>query len=296
MAVPTAVRNKTERVESRDNRWLKRFRAALQERPGEQASPVGVEGPRLVEDALRSGLGMEALLVADSGERHLARLKGLMPAGLRVFRTSDRLFASVAGTETPQGIALLVEPRSWRMEDMLGPAPLVVVLAGVQDPGNVGTIVRAAAGFGASGVIACRGSAHPLAPKSIRASAGSVLRLPTLAGPSPESVLAELRRHGLRQYAATVGGEQNAPDADFHGPCAIWIGSEGGGLPQEIERGADARVRIPTGAGVQSLNAAIAAAVLLYEAARQRGGVGHPAEGSRRKEGEPPSVAAPPGR
>jgi len=228
----------------------------------------------LVEEALHSGLEIEALLVADSGERHVARLKSLLPAGLRVLRTSERLFDSVAGTETPQGIALLVEPRCWRLEDLLGAAPLVVVLAGVQDPGNVGTIVRAAQGFGASGVIACRGSAHPLAPKSVRASAGSVLRLPTLAGASPENILPELRRLGLRQYAATVCGEQNARDADFQGPCAIWIGSEGGGLPPEIERGADARIRIPTGAAVQSLNAAIAAAVLLYEAARQRGDSG----------------------
>jgi len=274
MVVPTAVRTKSERLESRENRWLKRFRAALQERPREQGSPVGVEGPRLVEEGLRSGLGVEALLVADSGERHLARLKSLLPAGLRVLRTSERLFDSVAGTETPQGIALLVEPPCWRLEDLLGAAPLVVVLVGVQDPGNVGTIVRAAEGFGASGAVACRGSAHPLAPKSVRASAGSVLRLPTLAGASPENVLAELRRLGLRQYAAAVRGEQNAPEADFHGPCAIWIGSEGSGLPQEIERGADARIRIPTGAAVQSLNAAIAAAVLLYEAARQRGDAG----------------------
>jgi len=304
MRVPTGVRTKSERLESRENRWLKRFRAALKDRPGGQASPVGVEGPRLVEEGLRSGLGIEALLVADSGERHLARFKELLPAGLRVLRTSDRLFASAAGTETPQGIALLVEPRSWRMEDLLGAAPLVVVLAGVQDPGNVGTIVRAAEGFGASGVIASRGSAHPLAPKSVRASAGSVLRVPTLVGASPENILAELRRLGLRQYAASLSGDEIPQNVDFRVPCAIWIGSEGGGLPPEIVRGADARIRIPTGAGVQSLNAAIAAAVLLYEAARQRGDAGRSEERRRGKEGEQPlrspgsstGVAVPRGR
>jgi RNA methyltransferase, TrmH family len=293
MSAPTAVRTKSERLESRENRWLKRFRAALQERPDEQATAVGVEGPRLVEEALRSGLETEALLVADSGEKHLSRLKGFLPAGLRVLRTSDRLFASVAGTETPQGIALLVAPRIWRIEEMLGSSALVVVLAGVQDPGNVGTIVRAAEGFGATGVIACRGSAHPLAPKSLRASAGSVFRVPTMAGASPENVMTELRRHSLRQYAATMGGEQSAPLANFREPCAIWIGSEGSGLPSEIERGADARVRIPTGAEVQSLNAAIAAAVLLYEAARQRGNTGHPLEPSRDKERTPRPVGVP---
>jgi RNA methyltransferase, TrmH family len=296
MAPPTPVRRKSERLESRDNRWLKRFRAALQERPGEQGSAIGVEGPRLMEEALRSGLETEALLVADSGEKHLARLRGLIPSGVLVLRTSDRLFASVAGTETPQGIALLVAPRSWCIEDMLGPAALIVALAGVQDPGNVGTIVRAAEGFGATGVIACRGSAHPLAPKLVRASAGSVLRVPALAGASPENIMAELRRHGLRQFAAVIGGEQSAPQADFRGPCAMWIGSEGGGLPPEIERGADERVRIPTGAAVQSLNAAIAAAVLLYEAARQRGHAGLRADRRIGEERSPLPVGVPPAR
>lgn len=296
MAPPVPLRRKSERLESRENRWLKRFRAALQERPEEQGPAIGVEGPRLVEEALRSGLETEALLVADSGEKHLARLKGLIPSGVLLLRTSDRLFSAVAGTETPQGIALLVAPRTWRIEDMLGPAALIVALAGVQDPGNVGTIVRAADGFGASGVIACRGAAHPLSPKSLRASAGSVLRVPALAGAPPQNVMAELSRHGLRQFAATMNGEQSAPEADFRGPCAIWIGSEGGGLPPEIERGADERVRIPTGAAVQSLNAAIAAAVLLYEAARQRGQAGQHADRRMAAERSSRAVEAPPVR
>jgi TrmH family RNA methyltransferase len=292
MVLPTGVHTKSERLDSRENRWLKRFRAALQERPEDPASPIGVEGPRMVEDALRSGLEIEALLVADSGERHLARLKALLPSGLRVLRTTDRLFASVAGTETPQGIAVLVEPRSWRVEDMIGAAPLVVVLAGVQDPGNVGTIVRSAEAFGASGVIACRGSAHPLAPKAVRASAGSVLRLPTLAEASPKDILAELRRLGLRQYAATLADGETPQDTDIRGPSALWIGSEGAGLPPEIQRGADARIRIPIGASVQSLNAASASAVLLYEAARQRGDAGQQSESLRDRESKRPLPAS----
>jgi len=271
MVLPAAPRKKSERLESRDNRWLKRFRAALREPPGQPPAIIGVEGLRLVEEALRSGLAIEALLVADSGERHLARLKALLPIALRVLRASDRLFASVAGTDTPQGLALLVEAPVWRIEDMLGATPIVVVLAGVQDPGNVGTILRAAEAFGATGVIACRGSAHPLAPKSVRASAGSALRLAALAGPSPDSILAHLRQCGVRQYAASLSGNQTPRDFDLRGPCAFWIGSEGAGLPPGIELSADARIRIPTAAAVESLNAAIAAAVLLYEAARQRG-------------------------
>lgn len=276
---------KSERLASRENRWLKRFRAALEGPRDKDGAPVGVEGPRLVEEALRSGLTVEALLLSDSGERHLARLKSLIPPGLRVLRTSDRFFASVAGTETPQGIALLAEPPRWRVEDLLAPAALVVVLAGVQDPGNVGTIIRAAEAFGAGGVIACQGSAHPLGPKAVRASAGSVFRLPTVAGSRPADTLAELRRLRLRQYAATVSQGRSPEESDLTTPCAVWIGSEGSGLPAEIESGADARIRIALRAPVESLNAAAAAVVLLYEAARQHGNAGPRANGENEKEG-----------
>jgi len=270
MAPPISVRTRTDRIESRDNRWLKRFRVALAGHPEKDGSPLGVEGPRLVEEALRSKLAVEAMLISDSGERHLARLKALLPAGLRVLRTTDRLFASVADTEAPQGIALLAAAPIWRVEDLLGRTPLVVVLAGVQDPGNVGTILRAAEAFGASGVFACRGSAHPFSPKALRASAGSVFRLPLIAGLPPMEVMSLLRQRGIPQYAATIAGGESPEETALTTGCAIWIGGEGAGLPAEIEHGADACIRIALRPPVESLNAAAAAAVLLYEAARQR--------------------------
>lgn len=273
MAPSSAMRCKSERLTSRDNRWLKRFRAALQggfnSRDGER--PVlGLEGPHLVEEALRAGLRIEALLVADSGERHLTGLRKNLPPDLLLLRTTDRLFADAAGTETPQGIAALAAPREWALEDLLGASPLVVVIAGVQDPGNAGAIVRAAEAFGASGVIACRGTAHPLAPKALRASAGSALRLPLLANLPAERALVELRARGVRQCAASLSGDCAPEQAGLEGPTALWIGSEGAGLPPEIESAADIRVRIPINRSVESLNAAMAATVLLYEAARQR--------------------------
>jgi RNA methyltransferase, TrmH family len=293
MAPAISARAKNERIESRDNRWLKRFRACLEGRPAKGGAAIGVEGPRLVAEALRSGLTVEAMLVSDSGERHLGLLKSLLPPSLQVLRTSDRLFASVAGTETPQGIAMLAAAPSWQMEHLLRDAPLLVVLAGVQDPGNVGTIVRAAEAFGASGVIACRGTAHPLSAKSVRASAGSIFRLPFLSGASPADLMDELRRHGVRQYAATLAEAQGPGNSELTAACAIWIGSEGAGLPAEIERGADARIRIALRPPVESLNAAAAATVFLYEAARQRGSMDSAAARSNAGERGQPAVAAP---
>jgi TrmH family RNA methyltransferase len=270
-----------ETITSRENRWLKRFRGALRGEGArdEQDGAVGVEGARLVEEVLRTGLAVPALLVSGAGERHLERLRPWLGRAERLLRVSDKLFASVSGTESPQGVAALVRPRMWTFDDLLrrragATGPLVVVLVGVQDPGNTGTIVRTADAFGATGVVACRGTADPLGPKALRASAGSALRLPLLAGAAAPVAMAQLRMAGLRLCAASLSGELTPRDADLREPCALLIGNEGAGLPAEVERSADARLRIPIAGEVDSLNAAVAAAVLLYEAARQRAGAG----------------------
>lgn len=283
--LPVAARAET--LTSRDNRWLKRFRAALRSSDSSADGCVGVEGARLVEEALRSGLTVEAVLLSSSGERHLNRLQAWLGPSVRVLRTSDRLFAGVADTRTPQGVAALVRPRAAAFDDIVRGLPLVVVLVGVQDPGNVGTILRAAEAFGATGAAACAsgssGTANPMAPKALRASAGSALRLPVLYV-AVSILLAQLRIAGVKLYATTPEGEAfrtraSTPqpilspwEADLRGPSALLVGNEGAGLPPEVEGSADALVRIPLAAGVDSLNAAVAASVLLYEAARQRGG------------------------
>jgi RNA methyltransferase, TrmH family len=274
-------------ITSRDNRWLKRFRSALSG-DGRNGDLIGVEGVRLVEAALGSGLPVEALLVSNSGERHLPRLAPLLSPGVKVLRTTDRLFAGIADTKTPQGVAALLQPASTTIGLLLRGTPLVIVLVGVQDPGNVGTILRAAEAFGATGAATCSGgalgTADPLGPKALRASAGSALRLPILRGMSPAVLLEQLRVSGVMVYAAVAGTNHSTGavprllqpwEVDWKSPAALLIGNEGSGLPEEIVRMADARVRIPqatsnTAVGIESLNAAMAATVLLYEAMRQR--------------------------
>jgi TrmH family RNA methyltransferase len=274
---------------SRDNRWLKEFRLALRGGLPTESGCVGVEGARLVEEALQSGCRIAAVLFSESGGRYRERLAPLVDRpeiAFPVLRTTDRLFEGVADTEHPQGVAALVAPRAATLDDLLRtPAgacsPLLAVLAGVQDPGNVGTILRTAAAFGATGAVTAAsgqsGTASPYSPKALRASAGAALHLPILAGMSLTILLAQLKVEHIRTLASSVHEPRQGEPAllapwqvDWCEPAALLIGNEGAGLPEEVERGADARIRIPMAGGVESLNAAAAAAVLFYDAARQR--------------------------
>ncbi|MGH9796436.1 MAG: TrmH family RNA methyltransferase [Candidatus Acidiferrales bacterium] len=269
-----AFTGRTETVSSRDNRWLKMFRAALRGAGSLDEGVAAVEGARLVDEALGSGLEVPAVLFSASAEKHLTALETRLPESARLLRVSDRLFQSVSGTQSPQGIAALVHPRAAGFDALTRPSaghPLVAVLVGVQDPGNLGTVIRAAEAFGASGAIVTAGAAHPWSPKALRASAGSTLRLPVVHGIAPPVALAQLRIAGFRTYAASTAGSALPSEVDLTAPVALLIGNEGAGLPPEIERSADSTLRIPLAAPVDSLNAAMAATVLLYEAARQRG-------------------------
>src|ERR1700688_2524510 len=274
---------------SRDNRWLKQFRMALTGGIPTESGFVGVEGVRLVEEALRSGCRIDAVLFSETGARYRERLApfiGRPEIAFPVLQTTDRLFEGLADTEHPQGVAALVEPRTAACEDLLrvtndACSPLLVVLAGVQDPGNVGTILRTAAAFGATGAVTTAsgqsGTASPFSPKALRASAGAALHLPILVGMSLPILLTQLRIANVRTLASSVH-EPHAGDApllapwevDWCEPVALLVGNEGAGLPEEVERSADARIRIPMASGIESLNAAAAAAVLFYQAARQR--------------------------
>jgi len=276
-------------LSSRDNRWLKTFRMALRGGLPTESGYVGVEGVRLVEEALRSGCRIEAVLFSETGERHHERLAPLIDRpeiAFPILHTTDRLFEGLADTEHPQGVAALVEPRKTSLDDILRTpdsacAPLLVILAGVQDPGNVGTIIRTAAAFGATGAVTSpsgqSGTTSPFSPKALRASAGAALHLPVLPGMSLSILLTQFKIGGIRTLATCVHESQEreqpllAPwEVDWCEPIALLVGNEGAGLPEEIERSADARIRIPMATGIDSLNAAAAAAVLFYEAARQR--------------------------
>ena len=229
----------------------------------------------LLEEALRSACQVKVVVAAESA--HVAAQERLQQQrGIRLVVVPDSLLRAVSGTESSQGVIALVKPPEWRMEQLFRECPLVMVLDGLQDPGNCGTIVRAAEAFGATGVVFLKGSASPYNPKTLRASAGSLFRVPFIYGMEPVQLRAALERHGIQLYAGVPGGAGARPLAEVNltGRAALIIGNEARGVSGEF-RGAALDIAIPT-VGVESLNAAIAASIMLYEARRQRALVSKP--------------------
>jgi len=223
----------------------------------------------LLEEALKSECEVKVVLAAESVRTAAAgHVRGLN--GVKVAVLPDTLFQSISGTETAQGVMALVKPPEWKVEQLFRGCPLVVVLDGLQDPGNAGAILRAAEAFGATGALFLKGTVSPHNPKTIRASAGSVFRVPCLSGMDAALARAALQQNRVELYAG-VPAHEAAPSlaqVDFARPCGLVIGSEARGVGSAL-RAASLDISIPT-VGVESLNAAVAAGIMLYEARRQR--------------------------
>ena len=258
-------------VQSKRNARLKELRKALASPGRDGRGLAGIEGPNLIEEALRSGLRIPCVFAAQGFENLLEGLH--LPPRTEVLLVPKELLDSVLTTQAPQPVAALVEPPDWTWAHLLDShrkvVPLVVVLAGVQDPGNLGTILRSAEAFGADGVLALPGTVSAWNPKAVRASAGSVFRLP-LVSASTEECFAHLRQAGVRIWTTTVRAAEPADLIDLAAPVALIFGNESNGVPPELAAMADGAVTIPCPGAVESLNAGVAASVLLYEAARQR--------------------------
>ena len=225
------------------------------------------EGIRTVEALLASPLRVRALLASSAlatTPRGAAVHAAALAHGIPVEVVDEAAFASAADTEAPQGVLAIADLPRHVLGAPPGAGARYLILDGVQDPGNAGTIIRSAEAFGATALFALRGTVDFANPKLLRASSGSIFRLPVFRGELSEL---KLTLYGAAGDAGDAG--KLAKDVDWRGPCAIVIGSEGQGLSEAVRK-ATQPVRIPT-QGVESLNAAIAAAVFLYEAARQRG-------------------------
>ncbi|HLG98711.1 MAG TPA: RNA methyltransferase [Bryobacteraceae bacterium] len=249
------------------NPLIKEVRRAILKGSTTEDGLAVAESFHLLEEALRSDCEIAVVFAAESVrsavERHVRGLKNL-----RVSVLPDDLFRSISATEASQGVIALVRPPQWTVEQLFRGRCLTVILDGLQDPGNAGTILRAAEAFGATGVAFLKGTVSPYNPKCLRASAGSVFRTPLVWGMDPHLIMAAAEQRKVDLYALMPKGRHEVGESNFTGKCALIVGSEGHGVSERLRtRATD--VCIPT-AGVESLNAALATGIVLYVARKQR--------------------------
>jgi RNA methyltransferase, TrmH family len=263
------------RIEGRQNVLVKGLRQAFAHAERTPEGDCAIEGVRIVEEAIRSGLRFRAVFFRESSTERAERLLPQIGAHVETLLLPDRLFDGAVPSETPQGVAALVRLKEFTLNDLLertqvGP---IIVVAGLQDPGNLGTILRSAEAFGSAGVALGEGTVSSLNSKVIRASAGSVFRLPLVTAKEVggmEAVLTRLRKHEMRLLATSSHKGTPIDEAKLTEPCAIFVGSEGSGLPRHMMALLDETLAIPHTPQVESLNAGVAGSIVLYEAARQR--------------------------
>ena len=285
-----ALQARTRIVQSSTNRRVKALRAALAHPPAlspqsdgvSGAEPIALEGFHLLVEALRSGLAPLTIFLRAGDEDATLRtldaalkpLRAVVPEATEWLVLPPALFESLMRTEAPQPVAALLPQPGHTAGRVLAVDPaLVLVLCGLQDPGNLGTLLRSAEAFGATCALLLAGTATPWSGKSLRASAGSALRLPLLAARDAGEASTLLRAHGIRSYAAMPSGGELPSHAPLGQPSALWLGNEGAGLSAAHLAACEARLTLPMPGATESLNAAVAGSLLLYEASRLRASV-----------------------
>ena len=267
--------HRLRRIEGRHNPLLKELRHAFSRAERSETGDCAIEGLRIVEEAIRSGLRFRSVFFRESAQNLAERLLPQLGSHVETLLVPDKIFDSSVPSETPQGVAALVHLKTFSIDDILerlqvGP---VVVLAGLQDPGNLGTILRSAEAFGSAGIILGGGTVSVFNAKVIRATAGSIFRLPLVIAKEQselENLGSKLRNANARLLATSSHKGTPLDQTQLAEPVAVFIGNEGSGLPRTIMNGVDELIAIPHTPQVESLNAGVAASIVLYEAARQR--------------------------
>jgi TrmH family RNA methyltransferase len=258
---------------SKDGALLTIIRDLARRRGRERRGLALAEGIRLVEEALASGIPLRGAAVSAALEgttRGKALKLALAGRGVRMVEVAPAELDALADTEHPQGVVAVLEPRVWSLADLpTRPGSVILVLDAVQDPGNVGTMLRTALALGAAGVVALKGTAELTNPKVLRGSMGAAFRLPAVSSDA-DALLAWAAERGVELWvAAADGGPLGARGGrSARAPLALVVGNEGAGVGDALAAGARRRVAIPLAPGAESLNVAVAAGILLYEVTR----------------------------
>jgi RNA methyltransferase, TrmH family len=260
-------------VSSRENSVVKHLRSLADAKVRKKERAFLLEGPKLVEEALRDN--REVLLVAASPSLLQRHGKGILKLAesraVKILWISDRLMDAISESKTPQPVLAVARMKLFSEADLLDSAAgLLVIGHQLQDPGNLGTIIRTAEAAGAAGVAVTAGTVDFFNSKTIRASMGSILRLPVVQVGDVVEFIQACRRKNYQTVAAVTSSKQTHFDIDLKKPTAVILGQEGAGLPPDILSHVNGLVRIPMSEAIDSLNVSIAAAIILYEAVRQR--------------------------
>ncbi|HEY6011109.1 MAG TPA: RNA methyltransferase [Nitrospirota bacterium] len=260
-------------VTSRDNQVIKYLRSLSDPKHRKKEQAFLIEGVKMVEEALRDSLGVKMVIAAPTLVQHHGRgvLKLAENRAVDILWISERLMDQIAESKTPQPVMAVVTMRGDREQELLeNGSGVVIIVHQLQDPGNLGTLIRTAEAAGAAGIALTAGTVDPFNAKSVRASMGSVLRLPIVPVADIGKFIKACRHAGFQIVAAALTGEKTHFDVDLGRPTAVIVGQEGSGLPQDVMAEVDLRVRIPMAETIDSLNVATSVAVILYEAMRQR--------------------------
>lgn len=272
MTVENETAARLRHVSSRQNALVKELRKAFAHGEPTSDGSLAIEGVRLIEEAVRSGLRFQAIIFSESGRVHAGRLLPQISSHAEALLLPDDVFTSAVSTETPQGVAALVKMKQVTLQELMeqiSEDTLLVGVAGLQDPGNLGTVIRSAEAFGVRGILMGEKTVSHFNPKVARASAGSLFREPLVSVKMVESIQ-KLREVGVRILSTSSHKGTPLPQVDFSGRCMVIIGNEGAGVPAEVLSASDELITIPHSPRVESLNAGIAASIVLYEAARQK--------------------------
>jgi TrmH family RNA methyltransferase len=240
----------------------------------ERAGAFLAEGPQVVLEALHAGAGVAEVFVSAELPALHEVIAAAEARGVPVTRATASVIAALSEAATPQGAVAVVDAPSFSLDELPETADLVLVLAAVRDPGNAGTLIRSAVAAGADAVVLPKGAVDPLHPKTVRATAGALFRVPLLGGGEAERSLRALRARGFTLVGADTRAPRAPEEIDLTRPTALVLGNEAWGLPPDLATLLDERVGIPMPGPAESLNVGIAGSILLFEAVRQRRGRG----------------------
>lgn len=260
-------------ITSGQNPVVKEIKALSNRKYREEKKLYFIEGIRFVEEAFKENAQIDKILISEKlasvkgGEELLAKIN---VSGYGTYMLNEKLFKEISETESPQGVLAVIKTRQYDFSDIMGDNNFILILESIQDPGNMGTIIRTADAAGITGIVMSKGCVDIYNPKVLRSTMGSIFRVPIYMSGDLRETMNCIKKKGIKVYAAHLKGEINYFKADFKGNIAVVIGNEANGISDMAAECSDELLKIPMSGRIESLNASVAASVLMYEAVRQR--------------------------